>query len=236
MTISCRRAAIVPKECHSKGARSGNTSLFLLSSISACSRLSGELSSCIHPYTCSRFTALVPLGLAVATTFWLTGAALFVVDIGELVVPAVCDTPKLEPGPGRPTELGTELDGGGVEEEGSTCSCAMFTFPPPPNPKSMTPPKCCWPVVVCVGEDWLLLKGYLWNELLDYKDGEKRPKWKRQNSILKYLRRRRDMDSFNKTGQRRQECVLSMSYILLYIQFYLITWPVTSLLGIAIFV
>lgn len=56
MTISCNRAAIVPKECHSIGAKSGSTSRFLLNSMRACSRVSGELSSCIHEYTCSRFS------------------------------------------------------------------------------------------------------------------------------------------------------------------------------------
>jgi hypothetical protein len=30
LTISCNRAAIVPNECHSIGAKSGTTSLFLL--------------------------------------------------------------------------------------------------------------------------------------------------------------------------------------------------------------
>ncbi len=51
MTISCRRAERVPKEYHNMGARSGSTSLFLLSSIRACSLVSGLLSSNIHEYT-----------------------------------------------------------------------------------------------------------------------------------------------------------------------------------------
>lgn len=37
LTISCSSAAIVPYECHKTGAKSGNDSLFLLSSKSALS-------------------------------------------------------------------------------------------------------------------------------------------------------------------------------------------------------
>jgi hypothetical protein len=37
LIISCRRAAIVPYECHKTGARSGNDSRFLLNSRSAVS-------------------------------------------------------------------------------------------------------------------------------------------------------------------------------------------------------
>ena len=43
---------MVPKECQSIGARSGNTSRFRLNSIRACSLVSGLLSSWIHVYTC----------------------------------------------------------------------------------------------------------------------------------------------------------------------------------------
>ena len=51
MTISCSSADMVPNECHSIGARSGTTSLFLLSSIKACSLVSGLPSFKIQIYT-----------------------------------------------------------------------------------------------------------------------------------------------------------------------------------------
>ena len=59
MTISCRRADRVPNEYHNNGARSGRTSLFLLSSIRACSLVSGLLSSIIQVYTCTRVCVCV---------------------------------------------------------------------------------------------------------------------------------------------------------------------------------
>lgn len=52
MTISCSSADIVPKECHNIGAKSGTTSRFLLSSINACSLVSGFPSLRIQVYTC----------------------------------------------------------------------------------------------------------------------------------------------------------------------------------------
>ena len=61
MTISCSRADIVPKECQSIGARSGTTSLFRLSSISACSLVSGLLSFRIQVYTCTQIQQDVPI-------------------------------------------------------------------------------------------------------------------------------------------------------------------------------
>lgn len=53
---TCRRAAIVPQECQSIGARSGTDSRFLLSSSRAFSRVSGLDSSFIHWYIFSLST------------------------------------------------------------------------------------------------------------------------------------------------------------------------------------
>lgn len=47
-TISCKRAAIVPTECHINGANSAKCSLYLLNSISALSLFSAYLSSSIY--------------------------------------------------------------------------------------------------------------------------------------------------------------------------------------------
>mmetsp|Transcript_18266 Transcript_18266/g.30019 ORF Transcript_18266/g.30019 Transcript_18266/m.30019 type:complete len:200 (-) Transcript_18266:70-669(-) len=49
-SISCRRAAMVPKECHKIGARSGKASRFLLNSRRAVSRISGLISSRTNAY------------------------------------------------------------------------------------------------------------------------------------------------------------------------------------------
>lgn len=122
MTISCKRAAIVPNECQSMGARSGSTSLFLLNSISACSLVSGALSSWIQEYTCSRFPKLELLKLVafdVTMAFRLAvELAMFVVR-EELVLPMLYDATRLVPGPDRPMELGAaEAGGGGVEDTG----------------------------------------------------------------------------------------------------------------------
>lgn len=46
--LTCNRAAIVPQECQSMGARSGTDSRFLLSSSKAFSLVSGLDSSLIH--------------------------------------------------------------------------------------------------------------------------------------------------------------------------------------------
>lgn len=48
LRLTCSRAAIVPQECHSMGARSGTDSRFLLSSRRAFSLVSGLESSLIH--------------------------------------------------------------------------------------------------------------------------------------------------------------------------------------------
>ena len=48
LTISCNRAAIVPTECHIKGASSAKCSLYLESSIRALSLLSAYFNSSMY--------------------------------------------------------------------------------------------------------------------------------------------------------------------------------------------
>lgn len=89
---------MVPKECQSMVARSGNTSLFRLNSIRACSLVSGELSSCIQVYTCSRFSdarLFTFVTLVAVELRWFAELAILVVRV-ELLVPP----------PATPMELG----------------------------------------------------------------------------------------------------------------------------------
>merc|ERR1719348_817692 len=101
LMISCRRAAIVPKECQSMLARSGTTSLFLLSSRRAASLLSGEASSTIQAYTFSLSTEVLRLpcptppppaeetvgGVAVLTAG--EGAGASCPEVGEVLGPDI---------------------------------------------------------------------------------------------------------------------------------------------------
>lgn len=124
MTISCKRAAMVPNECQSMGARSGSSSLFLLNSISTRSLVSGPLNSWIQEYTCSRFSPELELlklvTLAVTMAFRLTAELAILVEREEFVVPMLYDATMLVAGPDRPIELGgAEVGGGVVEEVGS---------------------------------------------------------------------------------------------------------------------